>query len=81
VCPSAIPLTARFRAARARHRQHEEQRRRATEARARYDRHQQRIAAEAERERQAFEDARRRARDGAERSEPRSDASSGPDRD
>ena len=62
VCPSAIPLTARFRAARARQRLIERERRRALEARARHERHRSRLAAQAEEERRAFEDARRRAR-------------------
>jgi len=81
VCPSAIPLTSRFRVARERRRRHEEERRRAAEARVRHERHQQRLAAESERERQAFEDARRRARGGTAPSEPRPDASRGPDTD
>jgi electron transport complex protein RnfC len=66
VCPSAIPLTARFRAARGRLRLREQERRRALEARERYERHRARLARQAEDERRAFEDARRRARgDGA----------------
>jgi electron transport complex protein RnfC len=62
VCPSAIPLTARFRAARDRQRLHEAERRRAAEARQRYERHRSRLEAQAEAERRAFEEARRRAR-------------------
>lgn len=81
VCPSAIPLTSRFRAARERQRLHELERRNASEARARYERHQRRLAAEAERERQSFEDARRRARGEAARPAQRSDPTSSPDTD
>ena len=62
VCPSNIPLTEQFRAARAELRVRAEELRRATEARLRFERHQGRLAAQAEAERQAFEDARRRAR-------------------
>jgi electron transport complex protein RnfC len=62
VCPSAIPLTARFRAARERQHLAEFERRRALEAKARYERHQRRLAEQAEAEREAFDDARRRAR-------------------
>jgi electron transport complex protein RnfC len=62
VCPSAIPLTARFQAARERRRLHGEEQRRAFEARGRYERHRARLAAEADDERRAFEEARRRAR-------------------
>jgi len=62
VCPSAIPLTARFRAARERQRLLGAERRRTEEARARFERHRERLAAQAEEERRAFEDARRRAR-------------------
>lgn len=66
VCPSAIPLTARFRAARERQRLHEAERRRAAEAKARYERHRRRLDEQADAERRAFEEARRRARgDGA----------------
>jgi len=66
VCPSAIPLTARFRAGRERQRLHEAERRRAAEAKARYERHRRRLDEQAEAERRAFEEARRRARgDGA----------------
>jgi electron transport complex protein RnfC len=64
VCPSQIPLTARFRAARGRLQQREAERLRALEARLRHERHVQRLAAQAEAERLAFEDARRRARGG-----------------
>ena len=62
VCPSAIPLTARFRAAREQQHRADVERERALAAKARYERHQRRLAEEAEAERQAFEDARRRAR-------------------
>jgi electron transport complex protein RnfC len=62
VCPSAIPLTARFRAARGRQHLADLERRRALEAKARYERHQRRLAEQAEAERQAFDTARRRAR-------------------
>jgi len=61
VCPSSIPLTARFRAARAREHLAEVERHRALEAKARYERHQRRLAEQAEAERQAFDAARRRA--------------------
>ncbi len=81
VCPSAIPLTSRFRAARERRRLHEQERRKASGARARYERHQQRLAREAERERQSFEDARRRAQGEASPSVPRPDATPSPDAD
>jgi electron transport complex protein RnfC len=63
VCPSAIPLTARFRAARERQHLAEFERRRALEAKARHERHQRRLAEQAEAERQAFDTARRRARE------------------
>jgi electron transport complex protein RnfC len=62
VCPSAIPLTTRFRAARERQHLADLERRRALEAKARYERHQRRLAEQAEAEREAFDDARRRAR-------------------
>ena len=62
VCPSAIPLTARFRAARERQQLRERERRRATDARARHERHQRRLHEQAAAERQAFDEARRRAR-------------------
>lgn len=66
VCPSAIPLTGRFRAARERQRLHEAERRRAAEAKVRYERRRRRLDEQAEAERSAFEEARRRARgDGA----------------
>jgi electron transport complex protein RnfC len=61
VCPSAIPLTARFRAARERERLAELERHRALEAKARHERHQRRLAEQAEAERRAFDEARRRA--------------------
>jgi electron transport complex protein RnfC len=77
VCPSAIPLTSRFHAARQRRRLQDEEQRRAAEARARYERHRQRLATEAERERQSFEDARRRARDEAAPPEQRSGTARG----
>ena len=63
VCPSAIPLTDRFRAARGRLDLQEAERRRALEARSRFERHQRRLAEQAEAERRAFDEARRRARD------------------
>ncbi len=66
VCPSAIPLTARFHAARERRQLHEAERLRATEAKRRYERHRRRLDEQVEAERSAFEEARRRARgDGA----------------
>jgi electron transport complex protein RnfC len=66
VCPSAIPLTARFHAARERQQLHHAERLRAAEAKRRYDRHRRRLDEQVETERRAFEDARRRARgDGA----------------
>jgi len=66
VCPSAIPLTARFHAARERQQLHEGGRLRAAEAKRRYERHRRRLDEQVEAERRAFEDARRRARgDGA----------------
>jgi len=63
VCPSAIPLTMRFRTARERQHMAELEQQRAIEAKARYERHQRRLAEQAESERQAFDAARRRARD------------------
>ena len=63
VCPSAIPLTARFSAARVNLDLQEAERRRAVEARSRFEHHQRRLAEQAEAERRAFEEARRRARD------------------
>jgi Na+-translocating ferredoxin:NAD+ oxidoreductase RnfC subunit len=66
VCPSAIPLTAGFRAARDRQQLHEAERRRAAEAKTRYERHRRRLDEQVDAERRAFEEARRRARgDGA----------------
>ena len=62
VCPSQIPLTARFHAARLRMQLHDAERQRATEARGRFERHERRLAEQAEAERLAFEAARRRAR-------------------
>jgi len=62
VCPSAIPLTARFRNARERQHLQDLERRRALDAKARYERHQSRLAEQAEAERRAFDEARRRAR-------------------
>lgn len=71
VCPSRIPLTSRFRAAKAEARAHAAERQRAEDARRRYEQHQRRLAMQAETARQAFEEARRRARgDGAGRSGP-----------
>lgn len=63
VCPSAIPLAARFRAARETQHLHELERRRALDAKARYERHQRRLAEQAEAERQAFDAARRQVRE------------------
>jgi electron transport complex protein RnfC len=63
VCPSAIPLTAQFRATRARRQLHDLERRRAAEAKLRFERHQRRLAELAEAERRAFDAARSRARD------------------
>jgi electron transport complex protein RnfC len=79
VCPSAIPLTARFGAARERLRQQELERQRATQARERYERHRERLAAEAEDERRAFEDARRRARGDDATAGPGTGPHGGPD--
>ncbi|MCM2311289.1 MAG: electron transport complex subunit RsxC [Steroidobacteraceae bacterium] len=62
VCPSAIPLTARFQAARERQHLQDAARQRALDARARFERHQRRLAERAAAERRAFDDARRRAR-------------------
>jgi electron transport complex protein RnfC len=61
VCPSAIPLTARFQAAREQKHLADLERRRALEAKARYERHQRRLAEQAAAERRAFDEARRRA--------------------
>jgi electron transport complex protein RnfC len=70
VCPSRIPLTSRFRAARAEARALAADRQRAEAARRRFEQHQRRLAMQAEAERQAFEEARRLARgDGAGRSD------------
>jgi electron transport complex protein RnfC len=62
VCPSVIPLTARFREARERLNTREIERRRSLESKLRFDKHQRRLAEQAEAERRAFDDARRRAR-------------------
>ena len=62
VCPSAIPLTARFRAARADARVRDAARRHSDDLRERHARHVARLAAEAEAERRAFEAARELAR-------------------
>ncbi len=62
VCPSRIPLTARFVAARRERRLRLDDQRRAARARERYVEHERRLAAAAEAERREFEDARRRAR-------------------
>jgi Na+-translocating ferredoxin:NAD+ oxidoreductase RnfC subunit len=62
VCPSAIPLTARFRAARERQRLRDLERERAAQAKSRYESHQRRLAEQAEAERRAFDEARSRAR-------------------
>jgi electron transport complex protein RnfC len=63
VCPSAIPLTPRFRAARERQHLQAAERQRALQARSHHERHQQRLAEQAEAERRAFDEARRRALD------------------
>ena len=62
VCPSAIPLTAQFRAARTRRHLHEQERHRAADAKARFERHQRRLTEQAEAERRAFDAARNHAR-------------------
>jgi len=62
VCPSRIPLTARFRAAKAAALAREEERQRADDARRRFEQHERRLAARAEAQRRAFEEARARAR-------------------
>jgi electron transport complex protein RnfC len=62
VCPSEIPLTARFHAARLRLQLDDAGRQRSAEARARFERHERRLVDQAEAERLAFEAARRRAR-------------------
>jgi len=79
VCPSAIPLTARFGAARERRRLNDLERYRATQARERYQRHRERLAAAAEDERHAFEQARRRARGDGAPAEPDTDPRGGTD--
>ncbi len=78
VCPSAIPLTARFGAARERRRLNDLERYRATQARERYQRHRERLAAAAEDERHAFEQARRRARGDGAPAEPGNDTGAPP---
>ncbi len=66
VCPSRIPLTQRFCEAKSALAAREERVRRAADARWRFERHQARLQADAEAERRAFDEARRRARnDGA----------------
>jgi electron transport complex protein RnfC len=65
VCPSRIPLTRRFGEARMRSERYEDERRRAAVAKLRFARHAQRHEEQVVSEREAFEDARRRAR-GAE---------------
>ncbi|MGB5102943.1 MAG: electron transport complex subunit RsxC [Steroidobacteraceae bacterium] len=62
VCPSRIPLTARFRAARTAAHARDEDRQRADDARRRFEQRERRLAAQAEAERRAFEEARARAR-------------------
>ena len=62
VCPSQIPLTPRFREARARARTRREEMQRAADARQRFEQRERRLAAQAEAERRAFDEARRRAR-------------------
>jgi electron transport complex protein RnfC len=55
VCPSAIPLTARFHAAREQLGLQQAERLRAVAARSRHERHQRRLAEQADAERRAFE--------------------------
>jgi electron transport complex protein RnfC len=62
VCPSQIPLTERFRAARAAARLRADEQRRAAEARDRFARRERRVAEAVDAERREFEAARRRAR-------------------
>ena len=62
VCPSQIPLTSRFREARAQARARREEMQRAADARQRFEQRERRLAARAEVERRAFDEARRRAR-------------------
>jgi Na+-translocating ferredoxin:NAD+ oxidoreductase RnfC subunit len=62
VCPSHIPLTARFRAARERMDLIDAEQRRAALAKERFARHQRRLAEQAAVEWREFEAARRRAR-------------------
>jgi electron transport complex protein RnfC len=64
VCPSQIALTQRFRAAKSALEKRDDGLRRAGDARRRFERHQARMQAEAEAERRAFDEARRRARGG-----------------
>jgi electron transport complex protein RnfC len=64
VCPSQIALTQHFRAAKSALEKREDGLRRAGDARRRFERHQARMQAEAEAERRAFDEARRRARGG-----------------
>ena len=62
VCPSHIALTPRFHAAKARRRLRADEARRADDARGRFERHEERRLAGIEAQRQAFDEARRRAR-------------------
>lgn len=62
VCPSRIPLTERFRAARARAGLEEEARQRASQARERFELRERRLASLAAAERAAFDEVRRHAR-------------------
>lgn len=62
VCPSRIPLAMRFRAARSAALARDEDRQRANDARRRFEERERRLAAQAEGERRAFEEAKARAR-------------------
>ncbi len=64
VCPSRIPLTSRFRAARVEAQARLVELQRAAESRQRFEQRERRLAAQADAERRAFEEARRRARGG-----------------
>jgi electron transport complex protein RnfC len=66
VCPSRIPLTWRFRQAKARLRMRADEASRAADARRRFERHERRLRETAEAERRQFDDVRRRARDAAD---------------
>ena len=62
VCPSQIALTSAFRRSRQAVRKRSEERQLASASRQRFERHSQRLQAQAQAERLAFEQARRRAR-------------------